>query len=51
MKVATSAHAMDDGDVAGEQVGELAKKQRRPQIVHQPLVEKPGPNYPPRRRS
>ena len=32
--------AMDDGDVAGEQVGELGEKQCRPQPVHQPLVEK-----------
>ena len=37
-----AGHAVDDGDVAGEQVGELGQEQRRPQIVHQPLVEKPG---------
>ena len=37
-----AAHAVDDGDVAGEQVGELGQKQRRPQIVHQPFVEKAG---------
>ena len=35
-----AAHAMHDGDVAGEQVGELRQEQRRPQIVHQPFVEK-----------
>ena len=34
-----AGHAMDDRDIAGEQVGELRQKQRRPQIVHQPFVE------------
>src|SRR5450631_634117 len=33
---------MDDGDIAGEQVGKLGQKQRRPQIVHQPFVEEGG---------
>ena len=37
-----AAHAVHDGDVAGQQVGELRQKQRRPQIVHQPFVEKAG---------
>ncbi len=31
--------AMDDRDIAGEQVGQLRQEQRRPQIAHQPLVE------------
>src|SRR6266699_5296705 len=33
---------MHDGNVAGEQVRELRQKERRAQIVHQPLVEEPG---------
>ena len=33
---------MDDRDIAGEQIGELRQEQRRPQIVHQPFVEKAG---------
>ena len=31
--------AVDDGDVAGEQVRELGEEQRRPQVAHQALVE------------
>ena len=37
-----SADAVNDGDIAGEQIGELRQEQRRPQIVHQPFVEKAG---------
>ena len=32
-------HAVDDRDIAGQQVGELSEKQGRPQIVHQVFVE------------
>ena len=31
---------MDNRDVAGEQIGELRQEQRRPQVAHEPLVEK-----------
>src|SRR5262245_31507050 len=33
---------MHDGDVAGEQVGELRQEQRRAQIVHQLFIEEAG---------
>ena len=34
--------AVHDGDIAGQQVGELRQEQRRAQIVHQPFVEEAG---------
>ena len=30
---------MDNGNIAGEQIGELRQEQRRPQVAHQPFVE------------
>src|SRR5690348_7704650 len=37
-----SGHAMNDGNVAGQQIRKLCQKQGRPEIVHQPLVQKAG---------
>ena len=34
--------AVHDGNVAGQQIGELRQKQRRPQVAHQPFVEEGG---------
>ncbi len=35
-------YAVDDGDIAGQQIGELRQEQRRAQIAHQPFVEEAG---------
>ena len=35
-----AGHAVDDGNVAGEKIGQLRQKQRRAQVAHQPFVEK-----------
>ncbi|KIT81882.1 hypothetical protein QT20_00080, partial [Staphylococcus aureus] len=36
------AHAVNDRDIAGKQIGELCQEQRRPQFVHQLFVEDGG---------
>src|SRR5580692_8924684 len=35
-------YAMDNGDIAGQQIRQLRQKKGRTQIVHQPLIEKSG---------
>jgi len=37
-----SRNAVHDGNVAGQQIRQLRQKERRAQIVHQPLIKKPG---------